>query len=62
MTASGNLVPTKRGISLTEQQWETVLSRQNDIYHLMDLVRSNPTGTTPPEDKEMVDDLFLCSC
>ena len=59
---SGNLVPTKRGISLTEQQWETVLSRRNDVDKLIDLVRSNPTGTTPPEDKEMVDDLFLCSC
>ena len=62
MTASGNLVPTKRGISLTEQQWETVLSRRNDVNKLIDLVRSNPTETTPPEDKEMANDLFLCSC
>ena len=62
LTSSGNLVPTKRGISLTEQQWETVLSRRNDVDKLIDLVRSNPAETEPPEDKEMVNDLFSCSC
>lgn len=59
---SGNLVPTKRGISLTEQQWETVLSRRNDVDKLIDLVRSSRTETTLPEDKEMVNDLFLFGC
>ena len=59
---SGNLVPTKRGISLTEQQWETFLSRRNDIDKLIDLVRGSPEGFSLPKGDEVEKDLFSAVC
>ena len=48
---SGNLVPTKRGIALTEQQWESFLSHRLDIEKLLDLVK-NDEKTELPKDVE----------
>lgn len=59
---SGNLVPTKRGISLTEQQWETFLSRRNDIDKLIDLVRGSAEGSPLPKGDEVEKDLFSYVC
>lgn len=59
---SGNLVPTKRGISLTEQQWETFLSRRNDIDKLIDLVRGSAEGSSLPKEDEVEKDLFSIVC
>ena len=59
---SGNLVPTKRGISLTKQQWETFLSRRNDIDKLIDLVRGSPEGSSLPKGDDVEKDLFSAVC
>ena len=55
-TCSGNLVPTKRGIALTEQQWESFLSHRLDIEKLLDLVKSDNKTELPVEPE--VKDLF----
>lgn len=56
MLFSGNLVPTKRGIALTEQQWDSLLSHKLDIQKLMDLIRSEKTQPTSSSTEEK--DLF----
>ena len=57
MQCSGNLVPTKRGIALTEQQWDSLLSHKLDIEKLMDLIRSDKDKLTSSATEER--DLFL---
>ena len=51
------MVPTKKGISLTEQQWESFLSHRLDIEKLLDLVKTDKTDSKVPEQEE-VKDLF----
>ncbi len=51
------MVPTKKGISLTEQQWESFLSHRLDIEKLLDLVKTDKTASKVPEQEE-VKDLF----
>ena len=57
VNCSGNRVPTKKGISLTEQQWESFLSHRLDIEKLLDLVKTDKTASKVPEPEE-VKDLF----
>ena len=57
VNCSGNMVPTKKGISLTEQQWESFLSHRVDIEKLLDLVKTDKTASKVPEQEE-VKDLF----
>ncbi|KAK8813652.1 hypothetical protein WA556_000227, partial [Blastocystis sp. ATCC 50177/Nand II] len=49
----GNMVPTKKGISLTEQQWESFLSHRLDIEKLLDLVKTDKTASKVPEQEEV---------
>lgn len=55
------MVPTKKGISLTEQQWESFLSHRLDIEKLLDLVKTDKTSSKVPEQEE-VKDLFYLVC
>lgn len=58
---SGNMVPTKKGISLTEQQWESFMSHRLDIEKLLDLVKSDKGATKVPQQEEEKD-LFCGVC
>lgn len=57
---SGNLVPTKRGIALTEQQWESFLSHRLDIEKLLDLVKTDNKSELPKDSEEK--ELFFLDC
>ena len=60
LICSGNLVPTKRGIALTEQQWDSFLSHRLDIDKLLDLVKSDNKKELPEETQEKELFLFIC--
>lgn len=57
---SGNLVPTKRGIALTEQQWESFLSHRLDVDKLLDLVKSDNKNELPVDEEPK--ELFFGVC
>lgn len=60
LISSGNHVPTKRGIALTEQQWDSFLSHRLDIDKLLDLVKSDNKKELPVEKEEK--ELFYTIC